>query len=57
MRAAKANDSTAALTGCQKGTPPTVRRVIIIIGAESGNRLDPTARGEWDIEAFIWEKK
>jgi hypothetical protein len=54
---AKIRVNTAATTGCQIGTPPTVNRVIIIIGAESGNILSTTANVEWGFPAKIMEKK
>lgn len=50
-------DNPAASAGCQNGTPPTVKRVIIIMGAESGKKLKTTASGECGRIAKIIEKK
>ena len=42
-RMAVSTSSPAASSGCHMGTPPTVKRMIIIIGEVSGKRLNPVA--------------
>jgi hypothetical protein len=47
----------AATNGCHNGTPPTVNLVTIMMGADNGKILNPTANGEWGLIASNIEKK